>query len=1194
MTQILTTLAERWESAQNGQGSIVHIKANVGAGKSSILNQFIDNVRKTDEHAVVVSTDCGDRAMVRSSDHGELEDLVARIAEGVRVIEVDQPNEQESREQKAVQWLLPGVDFLTAATRLAALPSTDGTGGGPSRANIHADLLLDIARDHPVLLVLDDIHRTDHASKNLVDAISTALNERPSSQLLMVLTSAELVQGEQVTERTWNPVSTLEVHYRGIEEAEIRTLVNNRLASHCGPDTDITESILASAQRNPLLAHALVGTVERVISSIGDAPQKISASSLEQVPEWQGLMSLCQGQWPSLRAEVVADLHSAAVVGDRFTVQLLSEIWSIPVEAAIIRIDALCASGLVIAQGDEFAFLSGELAAQLADQVEPSARSELHAHIAVILRGEIRRKESAIDSPSSVLDVTETWRETFRRDRNIRDELDSLWAAAHHFASAKRHGMAAEAAVTLVERLFETSGGHPYLAGRFGRRADRERRHRIYGALTEASAQLELAERHRIHDFLDDELVTIRIRLLTVRSRFKEVMGDFTEAARNADMAQQLAQFYGDPTTKLKAFRAQLEVRYASGDINAAREGLARLLDLLVNASRPDAIPIYVWLAEAVGRWEWPGLHGRLFPHLLDRVVTLGAHREAIKICMEWLGSTIQTSDAATVERLVGQTITQAEHIGELPYFAEELARCAAEMIHGRVDAHYDILSGEFYSPDLFGEGHGPVAPPLPITLERPTNLMEFAEEIAQQSENRLAQLRVATTKLGTIYEARERLTDLLDRWNPIHKDDEPVRLLELAELLNEGFLSVQEVERLTENIMVMANDLKLDQCMADTVYEALDRELPGAMARADTLFSVARQSYQTLEDAYGLITLCLVEVRHLIQRGQDPSSIIEDGLSILNGSSQQLSMEQTAFIHLQFGQMLLAQDRESPRAISHLEQALRLCDRLGDVDNLHVIADLLREIYRKNGDLARYRSIRDRFRALDRPVPGIDPLGLELRIEHLLSLARQEADDEKAIEMVERCVQLFGRMPDGTTRIDECFVEISKICRRRADEAQSEQSFQGWLQRSLEAVQIAASINRSLGNYFRVFEEIHELFDDLLGLGLFEEYVRIRAENRDLAFAVGNIGELLYLFEEHLQYSNELNAGVIREAEVRGFYEALVRYLLGMGAVEDALSIQSAFLGFLVATGQNELAEFYRAPVAELNEVGDEYRPDI
>ena len=84
-----------------------------------------------------------------------------------------------------------------------------------------------------------------------------------------------------------------------------------------------------------------------------------------------------------------------------------------------------------------------------------------------------------------------------------------------------------------------------------------------------------------------------------------------------------------------------------------------------------------------------------------------------------------------------------------------------------------------------------------------------------------------------------------------------------------------------------------------------------------------------------------------------------------------------------------------------------------------------------------------------------------------------------------------------------------------------------------------------------------------------------------------------MYLFEEHLQYSNELNSSVIREAEVRGFYEALVRYLLGLGAVEDALSIQSAFLGFLVATGQNELADFYRQPVAEIDQPLDEEKPE-
>ena len=136
-------LEERWERAQAGHGSLVHIKAAVGAGKSSILNQFIETVRNSDEQAVVVSADCGDRAMVRSSDRRRTQRPRGANRRGVKSSMWTYP--MRKLKPKPVQWLLPGVDFLTAATRLAALPSTDASETGPSRANIHADLLLDIA-----------------------------------------------------------------------------------------------------------------------------------------------------------------------------------------------------------------------------------------------------------------------------------------------------------------------------------------------------------------------------------------------------------------------------------------------------------------------------------------------------------------------------------------------------------------------------------------------------------------------------------------------------------------------------------------------------------------------------------------------------------------------------------------------------------------------------------------------------------------------------------------------------------------------------------------------------------------------------------------------------------------------------------------------------------------------------------------
>ena len=141
-------------------------------------------------------------------------------------------------------------------------------------------ICFDIARDHPVLLVLGDVHRTDQASKELVDALSIALKDRPSSQLLMVVTTTDLIQGREPTVHGWSPSAHEELTYEGIDEAEIRTLVNHRLAGQCGSDTDITDNILAHAGRNPLFAHALVGIVERILTTLDEAPNDLTASRL--------------------------------------------------------------------------------------------------------------------------------------------------------------------------------------------------------------------------------------------------------------------------------------------------------------------------------------------------------------------------------------------------------------------------------------------------------------------------------------------------------------------------------------------------------------------------------------------------------------------------------------------------------------------------------------------------------------------------------------------------------------------------------------------------------------------------------------------------------------------------------------------------------------------------------------------------
>ena len=57
-------------------------------------------------------------------------------------------------------------------------------------------------------------------------------------------------------------------------------------------------------------------------------------------------------------------------------------------------------------------------------------------------------------SGTAGFDVTETWNESRRRDHRERREIDALWLTARHFSAADPRD-AAEAAVTLVEQLFE-------------------------------------------------------------------------------------------------------------------------------------------------------------------------------------------------------------------------------------------------------------------------------------------------------------------------------------------------------------------------------------------------------------------------------------------------------------------------------------------------------------------------------------------------------------------------------------------------------------------------------------------------------------------------------------------------------------------------------------------------------------------
>ncbi|MFN3199053.1 MAG: AAA family ATPase [Bradymonadia bacterium] len=1187
MDEILELLHHAAAEARAGQGAVLHLIGAPGLGKSVVLSRFLEVVDNPSDRAAVVSARC-DASPQQSPQikHGRslVEELVAQVAEGVRAIEVSaEPGADGPRRVLGgpVPLLIPGAQFLAASAPLGAQGAEEAEAVARCTS-----LLLDITRHHPVVLVIDDAQRADGRSRRIIEQLGQHLADTEGHRLLVVIATAPpLRTGDASTGQPWRPSPEAIIPLSPWGDDEMGAALEARIARLGAPSLAYRQSVLSLAGGNPRMLDALVAISERAGALLRDDDGLITDIDLESRPEAEGIRALAAGRLISMPANIRSDLQTAAVVGHRFSLSLLSRVWGVPGEAARLRVQAMQATGLVMPEGPlndgHFSFISGEVLATLLAELSAESRQGLHGELGTLLRadGASARTPEALVRPG--LDVTETWSETRRKDRHLRAGFEHLWSASVHFAQGKQPAQAAEAAICLAEQLFETSGGYSYLAGRQGRREDRERRHRIYMALSAAEGHLERAKADQWHGALTpahrEELLTLDVRLMVVRTRFKEVLGDFAQARSLAEATVALSGHLAEPLPRLEALRVRVEVCYASGEQSAARLYLEEMFQQLEYLPGEGGVSILVWMAEAVAQWEWVGLHHRVFPRIIAALEARQNPRAALKARIERLACVTEMAPGyADHDTLLQAVCDQASAWEELPYTAELLSAYAAEMIQSIVDAHFDTLSGEFFPPDLYGVGQGPQPPPLEERLQRPLLVMERAADLAQASGHRISMLRVLTTRLGTLYDARERLGELLERWMPLHGDAQAPRLMEMVYLLESGPFSIDLAERLTESVITMAELLELDQVLADTLYEALDRELPVAIRSSHSWFGRAKLAYGRVGDAYGQITLSLVEHRMRARRGEPAAPLLDAAIHQLHSGRHTLSLEQQAFVSMRLGELLLDAGDRPEEAQSHLEQAMMLYEQLGEMNHVQTVGELLSGVYRAAGDLNRYRVLRERFMALEDRLPGVDPLGLEMRIEHLLTRARQEAKEEKAIEMVERCVRLFARMPDGTTRIDECFVEISKICRRRADEAQTEAAFHDWLRRSLAAVETATSINRSLGNHHRLFEEYHELFDDLLGLGDYEAYLKIRAESRELAFDVGHVGELMYLFEEHLQIDPEIGIDPLRLPEIRGFYEALSRVLQGMGLEDESLALKVTFLEFLEVAGLEELSALY------------------
>jgi class 3 adenylate cyclase/predicted ATPase len=260
----LALMLERWEHAKAGRGQLVLLSGEAGIGKSRFTRAMIDEAAR--EPHIRVSYQCSPYH-TDSPLHPAIQQLT--FAAGIRL---DDSNDEKLDRLEAVlvgekgdRPLLGAVLGLDTEARYGKINMT------PQQQRVRTQQalvsqLISLARDRPVLFVLEDAHWIDATTLDLVDL---CLNRLANSRVMMLVTARPNFQHEfgghpGVTKLALNRLG------RG----EIRTIIDGVTGGKTLPDA-LVDLIAAKTDGVPLFVEEITKTV------LESGGMKETASSFE-------------------------------------------------------------------------------------------------------------------------------------------------------------------------------------------------------------------------------------------------------------------------------------------------------------------------------------------------------------------------------------------------------------------------------------------------------------------------------------------------------------------------------------------------------------------------------------------------------------------------------------------------------------------------------------------------------------------------------------------------------------------------------------------------------------------------------------------------------------------------------------------------------------------------------------------------
>ncbi|HEY7529051.1 MAG TPA: adenylate/guanylate cyclase domain-containing protein [Gemmatimonadota bacterium] len=295
----------------HGRGGALFVEGEAGAGKSRLVQEALAGRR-----GGLAEIEIAFSPVALPGQRPPLERILRKLTDAfgggdplARALAL--ADEDAERHRAGIEDLLDPRAPETAAAGPDQV-STDPAAARENRWAALAALLRRAAADHPVLLVLEDVHWIDEGTREFLDRVSPTLVQAPVGLLLNGRPSAE----------AWRPgwAEVLELAPLGAAAAD--ALLRNLLEDVAGPDR---RELARRAQGNPLF-------LEELARDVSARPGHVVGAALPGT-----LQGLLVSRVDRLEPPRRLLLQMAAVLGSEFPTRLLERLFALEPQPVTFR-----------------------------------------------------------------------------------------------------------------------------------------------------------------------------------------------------------------------------------------------------------------------------------------------------------------------------------------------------------------------------------------------------------------------------------------------------------------------------------------------------------------------------------------------------------------------------------------------------------------------------------------------------------------------------------------------------------------------------------------------------------------------------------------------------------------------------------------------------------------------------------------